>query len=59
MDLLQTTTKKLFRLTHRESGGEMKKTFGYGTKMEIADIKVGDFFFEHANRSDAVLQVRY
>ena len=34
---VQTTSKKLFRLTHRESGGEMKKTFGYGTKMESDD----------------------
>ena len=34
---MQKTTKKLFRLTHRESGGEKKKTFGYGTKMETDD----------------------
>ena len=26
--------KRMFRLTHRESGGEKKKTFGYGTKTE-------------------------
>ena len=42
---MQKTTKKLFRLTHRESGGEKKKTFGFGTKMETddRDITVSNF----------------
>ena len=29
----RSTTKKMFRLTHRESGGEKKKTFGKGTNI--------------------------
>ena len=41
----RSTTKKMFRLTHRESGGEKKKTFGKGTKMKKSDLHLSFSIF--------------
>ena len=35
-----STMKRMFRLTHQESGGEKKKTFGYETKTEEKLLRV-------------------